>query len=395
MTEVKTITKNVIEAIRKVAGEKKLSLHEPIFLGKEYEYLKNCLDTTYVSTIGKYVETFEKSLIDYTGAKSAIGVINGTSGLQIALMLCGVRSGDEVILPALTFVATANAISYNSAVPHFVDCEEKTLGIDTSKLSKYLSSITIEKNGNFINKYTGRIIRAIIPVHTFGHPVDIDSLIEVSKKFNLKIVEDAAESIGSFYKTKHTGTFGHFGVLSFNGNKTITTGNGGAILTNDLQLAKKAKHLVSTAKVAHKWEYNHDAIGYNFRISNINAALGCAQLEQLEKIISAKRKIYKKYSKQFENISEISLFKEPKNCKSNYWLQTLILSKKIENKKNFILEETNKNGILTRPSWNLLSELKMYSSCPKMDLSCSRSLVKKIINIPSSPKIELNSNEKK
>ena len=196
--------------------EKKLSLHEPIFFGKEYEYLKNCLDTTYVSTVGKYVETFENKLIDYTGAKSVIGVINGTSGLQIALMLCGVKNGDEVILPALTFVATANAISYNSAVPHFVDCEKKTLGIDVNKLSEYLSSITIKKNGNSVNKYTGRIIKAIIPVHTFGHPIKIDGLIEVSKKFNLKIVEDAAESIGSFYKSKHTGTFGDFGVLSFN-----------------------------------------------------------------------------------------------------------------------------------------------------------------------------------
>ena len=226
-----------------------------------------------MSSVGKYVNDFENMLSDFTGAKFSVAVINGTSALQIALKLSGVKANNEVIVPALTFVGTVNAISYNNAIPHFVDNEEKTLGINFNKLLDYLSTITLQKNGQCINKITGKIIRAIIPVHTFGHPVDIDKLIEIANKFNIKVIEDAAESIGSFYKGKHTGTFGEFGVLSFNGNKSITTGNGGAILTNDLKLAKKAKHLTSTAKIPHKWEYIHDEVGYNYRMSNIKCCL--------------------------------------------------------------------------------------------------------------------------
>ena len=394
MTKNKEIVKTISDAIRKVVGsEKDVALHEPFFNGNEIKYLKKCVKTTYVSSVGKYVDDFENMLSDFTGAKFTVAVINGTSALQIALKLSGVKANNEVIVPALTFVGTVNAISYNNAIPHFVDNEEKTLGIDFNKLSEYLSTITFQKNGECINKKTGNIIRAIIPVHTFGHPVDIEKLIETANKFNIKIIEDAAESIGSYYKGKHTGTFGEFGVLSFNGNKSITTGNGGAILTNDSKLAKKAKHLTSTAKIPHKWEYIHDEIGYNYRMSNINAALGCAQLEQVSKIIEAKRKLYDQYLDVFSTIPEITLFKEPKNCKSNYWLQTIILNQKMYKFQKLILKEINNERINVRPPWNLVSDLDMYLSCPKMDLSCSRLLSQKLINIPSSPNIELSENE--
>lgn len=393
MSENKGIGKKILDAIRKVVGNDDVGLHEPFFDGNEIEYLTKCVKTTYVSSVGKYVDDFENMLSDFTGAKFSVAMINGTSALQIALKLSGVKANNEVIVPALTFVGTVNAISYNNAIPHFVDNEEKTLGIDFNKLLDYLSAITFQKNGECINKITGKVIKAIIPVHTFGHPVDIEKLIEISKKFNIKIIEDAAESIGSFYKGKHTGTFGQFGVLSFNGNKSITTGNGGAILTNDAKLAKKAKHLTSTAKIPHKWEYIHDEVGYNYRMSNINAALGCAQLEQISKILEAKRKLYDQYMDVFSRIPEITLFKEPKNCKSNYWLQTIILNKKMYKFQKSILQEINNQGINVRPPWNLLSDLDMYLSCPKMDLSCSRLLSQKLINIPSSPNIELSENE--
>ena len=393
MSENKGIGKKILDAIRKVVGNDDVGLHEPFFDGNEIAYLTKCVKTTYVSSVGKYVDDFENMLSDFTGAKFSVAMINGTSALQIALKLSGVKANNEVIVPALTFVGTVNAISYNNAIPHFVDNEEKTLGIDFNKLLDYLSTITFQKNGECINKITGKVIKAIIPVHTFGHPVDIEKLIEISKKFNIKIIEDAAESIGSFYKGKHTGTFGQFGVLSFNGNKSITTGNGGAILTNDAKLAKKAKHLISTAKIPHTWEYIHDEVGYNYRMSNINAALGCAQLEQISKILEAKRKLYDQYTNVFSKIPEITLFEEPKNCKSNYWLQTIILNKKMCKFQKLILEEINNQGINVRPPWNLVSDLDMYLSCPKMDLSCSRLLSQKLINIPSSPNIELSENE--
>lgn len=390
MNDYNIIAKNIIRAIRNVAGKDKLNLHEPLFSGKEKEYLNNCIDTTYVSSVGDYVKTFEKMIVDYTGAKFAVAVINGTSALKVALKLSGVENGDEVLVPALTFVGTTNAISYNSAVPHFVDCDAQTLGIDTFKLFKYLSKITTQKDRKCYNKITGRIIKAIIPVHTFGHPADLERLIEISKKFHIKMVEDAAESIGSFYKKKHTGTFGEFGILSFNGNKTITSGNGGVILTDNANLAKRAKHLVTTAKLSHKWEYIHDEIGYNYKLSNINAALGCAQLEQLSKILDSKRLLYQSYFSVFKKIPEITLFKEAKHCKSNYWLQTLILNQKHKKYKDKIIEKLVQDRIFARPAWRLMNDLKMYENYPRMDLSSSKLLYETIINIPSSPSICFN-----
>ena len=373
-----------LDALRRVIGTNPQQLHEPSFEGNEWVYLKDCLDSSYVSSVGKYVDKFEKNLTTYTGAKYAVAVVNGTAALHIALKLSEVSQDDEVLIPALTFVATANSVTYCNAVPHFVDIEEKTLGIDAKKLRQYLADITEQKSNQCVNKKTGRIIRALVPMHTFGHPSDLEGLISVCQEFNLNMVEDAAEAIGSYYKGQHVGTFGLFGTLSFNGNKTITTGGGGAILTNNENLAKKAKHLTTTAKISHKWEFRHDDIGFNYRMPNINAALGCAQLEQLDSRLISKRNLFRLYSAVFAQVSGIKIFKEPENCKSNYWLQTLILEENESGNLHKILETTNETQIMTRPSWVLLNELKPFLDCPSMDLVVAKSLSSIIINIPSS-----------
>ena len=272
-------------------------------------------------------------------------------------------------------------------MPHFVDSEESTLGMDAKKLRAYLKNITEQKSGLCVNTSTGRVIRAMVPMHTFGHPVNIEELISVSKDFNIVLVEDAAESIGSYYFGKHTGTFGLFGILSFNGNKTVTTGGGGAILTNDESLARHAKHLTTTAKVPHKWELMHDEIGYNYRMPNINAALGCAQLEQLPKKLEAKRKLFYAYEKEFARITSLEIIKEPVNCKSNYWLQTIRLKNASKNIRDKIIRRTNESGYTTRPTWHLLNNLIPFKNCPKMDLLASESLFLSLINLPSSSKL--------
>lgn len=379
----------IVEAIREVVGPGSIALHEPSFDGNEWIYLKECLDSNYVSSVGKFVDQFELSLANYTGAKYAISVVNGTAALQIALKLAGVNSGEEVLLPALTFVATANAISYLGAIPHFVDSEESTLGIDVAKLREYLSANTEGQSGLCINKSTKRVIRALVPMHTFGHPSDLEQLLSIARDFNLVLVEDAAESLGSFYKGQHTGTFGLLGTLSFNGNKTITTGGGGAILTNDEELAIRAKHLTTTAKISHKWEFDHDEIGYNYRMPNINAALGCAQMEKLPEKISSKRELFKRYKEEFNSISGASIFEEPKNCQSNYWLQTLLLEEDSVNLRDSVLEASNKEGIMARPAWKLMSNLAPYRNSPAMSLKGANSLYRRVINLPSSPVISL------
>ena len=375
----------IVEAIRKVVGPGPVALHEPSFDGNEWIYLKECLDSNYVSSVGKFVDQFELSLANYTGAKYAISVVNGTAALQIALKLAGVNSGEEVLLPALTFVATANAISYLGAIPHFVDSEESTLGIDVVKLREYLNANTEKQSGLCINKSTKRVIRALVPMHTFGHPSDLEQLLSIARDFNLVLLEDAAESLGSFYKGQHTGTFGLLGTLSFNGNKTITTGGGGAILTNDEALARRAKHLTTTAKISHKWEFDHDEIGYNYRMPNINAALGCAQMETLPEKISSKRELFKRYKEEFNLISGASIFEEPKNCQSNYWLQTLLLEDDSVDLRDSILEASNKEGIMTRPAWKLMSNIAPYRNSPAMSLESANSLYRRVINLPSSP----------
>ena len=380
-----SLVNEVVDALRSVVGSSPVALHEPSFEGNEWLYLKECLDSTFVSSVGKYVDRFEVDLAHYTGSKYAISVVNGTAALQIALKLAGVEANDEVLIPALNFVATANAVTYCNAIPHFVDSEEHTLGIDALKLREYLKENSSQGSGFCINNNTGRVIRALVPMHTFGHPSDMEGLLSVAREFNLILVEDAAESLGSFYQGQHTGTFGLFGTLSFNGNKTITTGGGGAILTNDESLARHAKHLTTTAKLPHAWEFRHDEVGYNYRMPNINAALGCAQLEQLSTKLASKRNLFSRYHAAFADILGVTLFEEPQNCQSNYWLQSMILDENEFENRNRILEVTNSMGIMTRPVWEPLNELVPYRNSPSMDLNSARSIARRVINIPSSP----------
>jgi len=377
----------IISAIKSVVTENKMpvSLHEPCLRGNEWVYLKDCLDSTYVSYVGKYVDKFENMLAEYTGTKKAVAVVNGTCALHLALQLAEVKEGDEVLIPALTFVATANAVTYCGGIPHFVDSEEKTLGIDPAKLQNYLKDIAQTNSEGCRNKNTGRRIKAVIPMHTFGHPVDLDGLAEVCRQYKITMVEDAAESLGSFYKGKHTGNWGMLSILSFNGNKTITTGGGGAIITNDEELGKKAKYLTTTAKIPHRWEYRHDAVGYNYRLPNINAALGCAQMEQLPQFIKKKRMLAQKYQEAFREIAGVSFFCEPSFAHSNYWLNVLLLDKTCVADRDKLLEKTNDAGLMTRPAWEPMNKLTMFKDCPAMDLTCAENLAQRIINIPSSP----------
>jgi aminotransferase in exopolysaccharide biosynthesis len=380
----KNLSTIIIESLKSSIGASSQSLHEPSFQGNEWLYIKECLDSTFVSSVGKFVDKFENDLVNLTGAKHAIAVVNGTAALHVALKLAGVCANDEVLVPALTFVATANAVTYCYAVPHFVDSEELTLGIDPTKLRQYLKVNTRQDSGDCVNKKTGRIIRALIPMHTFGHPSNLEELLEVCADFNLVMVEDAAEAIGSYYKNQHVGTFGLIGTLSFNGNKTITTGGGGAILTNDVAIAQKAKHITTTAKLPHPWEYRHDQIGFNYRMPNINAALGCAQLEQLPRKLKLKRDLFNRYAAVFDDLEGLSLFKEPVNCQSNYWLQTLLLDQNMSSHRDSILHDTNLAGYMTRPTWVLLNELAPFKNFPSMDTNTSKSLSTRIVNIPSN-----------
>ena len=373
-----------VAAIRKVVGAAPVALHEPRFAGREWEYVKQCLDSTFVSSVGKYVDRFEAELADYTGAKHVVAVVNGTAALHIALRLAGVEPGDGVLVPALTFIATANAISYCNAVPHFVDSEEDTFGIDPLALRAYLQLQTEQHGGLCVNRTTGRVVRAMVPMHTFGHPGQLDALLAIAHDFNLVLVEDAAESLGSYYHGRHTGTFGLLGTLSFNGNKTITTGGGGAIMTNDTGLAQRAKHLTTTAKLPHAWQFLHDEVGYNYRLPNLNAALGCAQLEQLPRFIAAKRSLFQLYAAAFAGIQGIQLKKEPANCLSNYWLQTVVLDTEQVALHDTLLKALNEAGFMSRPVWTLMHQLTPYRDCPHMDLRGAESLAKRLINIPSS-----------
>jgi perosamine synthetase len=376
----------VFNTLKKVIGQsdKFVSLHEPTFAGNEWAYVKDCLDSTYVSSVGSYVDRFEVMLAEYTGVKKAIAVVNGTAALHVCLILAGVETGDEVLLPTLTFVATPNALSYCGAIPHFVDSEEKTLGLDPHKLSDYLSGIAEVRGDECFNRKTGRRIKSVVPMHTYGHPVDLDPLLDVCERFKLVLIEDAAESLGSYYKGRHTGQWGKLSALSFNGNKVITTGGGGAILTNDEELGSLAKHLTTTAKVPHKWEFRHDMVGYNYRLPNLNAALGCAQLEQLPGFLQRKRALAEDYRKEFAGVNGVQFFSEPVHAQSNYWLNALLLDDVNCDKRDELLALTNNSGIMTRPSWTLMHKLPMFKDCPRMDLSIAENLERRLINIPSS-----------
>jgi aminotransferase in exopolysaccharide biosynthesis len=384
---LKTLPELVTQAIHNVIGNGPTKLHEPTFDGNETQYVQDCIESTYVSSVGKYVDQFEIELAKYTGAKYAVSLVNGTSALHLALKLAGVKAGDEVLIQAFNFVAAANAITYCGAIPHFVDIEIENLGIDPIKLKNYLSEIS-KKTGELTeNVMTGRCIKALVVMHTFGHPSKMNELAEVAKKFSLVLIEDAAESIGSYYDKKHTGTMGLLGTMSFNGNKTITTGGGGAVLTNNMALAKHAKHLSTTAKISHKWAFKHDQIGYNYRMPNINAALGCAQLEQLPNKLEKKRKLFDRYKTELSKIKGVSIIEEPKNCKSNYWLQALILDSPNLSMRNSILENLNSAGYMSRPGWDLLNSLDPFTETPSMSLETSNLLFQSLINIPSSPNL--------
>jgi perosamine synthetase len=379
-------TQAVLTALKSVlpADRGAVALHEPRFAGNEWSYVKECLDSGWVSSVGKFVDRFEQQLADYTGTRRAVATVNGTAALHMGLLLVGVIPGDEVLVPTLTFVATANAVSYCGATPHFVDSETGTLGMDPEKLDIYLRGIADVKQDSCYNRETGRPIRALVPMHTFGHPANLDGLAEVCSRFRITMVEDAAESLGSFYKRRHTGNWGRVSILSFNGNKTITTGGGGAIVTNDEELGRLAKHLTTTARIAHSWELTHDRIGYNYRMPNINAAVGCAQFEQLPAFLQQKRSLAKRYEQAFTGVNGIIFFTEPAEAKSNYWLNALLLDDRHAGARDALLELTNKNGINTRPAWTLMHRLPMYGQCPRMDLSKAENIASRLINIPSS-----------
>lgn len=362
-----------------------IPLHEPHFGGNEKKYLLECVDSTFVSSVGKFVDRFEEMVQDYTGAAKAVVCVNGTNALHLALKLIGVNSGDEVITQPLTFIATGNAISYCGALPVFVDVDKDTLGLSPVKLEEWLVSnaeIREDRGQVFsINKTSGKRIAACVPMHTFGHPTRIDEIVVVCRKYGIRVVEDAAESLGSFYKDGHTGTFSEIGVLSFNGNKTITTGGGGMLLFQDEKLGEHAKHLTTQAKLPHKWEFRHDYVGYNYRMPNINAALGCAQMEQLPSFIDHKRQLAQDYKEYFSN-TDLVFIDEPLNSKSNFWLNAILLED-IEERDHF-LSFTNANGVMTRPAWELMTKLPMFAGCQAENISNSKWLADRLVNLPSS-----------
>lgn len=363
-----------------------IALHEPNIGTHENELVTKCLNSGWVSSVGQYISEFETGLAKLTNTTNVIAIVNGTSALHLALHAVGVAAGDEVIVPTLSFVATANSVSHCGAIPHFVDSNYETMGLDPDALRIHLLANTSPKNGLLINTNTGRRISAIVPMHTFGHPMQIEKLIEVANEFNLPVVEDAAESIGSFVGRKHTGTFGKCGILSFNGNKTITTGGGGAILTNDTELAQKIRHLATTAKLQHDWEYRHDEVAFNYRMPNINAALGCAQLDRLDSFLKAKRELAMKYTEALFGSSTMSFVTEPAGTTSNYWLNTIRLNTPDLITRDELLTEARLNGYLCRPAWNLLHTLPMYLDAPRADLQVAESLLGSLINVPSSAK---------
>jgi perosamine synthetase len=381
-----TLARAVLSAVQAVLPAKggKVALHEPEFAGNEWRYVKECLDTGWVSSVGSYVDRFEQMLVDITGTAYAVATVNGTAALHVSLQLADVRRGDEVVVPALTFVATANAVSYVGAIPHFADSEPRTLGIDPHKLNAHLMHVAEVRDGICINTGTGAAIRAVVPMHTFGHPVDLDGLMEVCNRWHLALIEDAAEALGSYYHGRHAGGFGRLGSLSFNGNKLVTTGGGGAIVTNDAALARRAKHLTTTARVAHRWSFVHDQIGYNYRLPNLNAALGCAQLEQLPGFLSRKRALAHRYLEVFRGVRGAGIFVESSGTRSNYWLNTLLLDEPDAELRDALLDALNAAGLMARPVWTLMHELPMFMACPRMDLSCAEDLQARIVSLPSS-----------
>lgn len=357
----------------------------PVFAGNEKKYMEECIDTTFVSSVGKFVDRFENDMAAYAGCKKAVVCVSGTNALHMSMMLVGVERDDEVLTQALTFIATCNAISYIGAHPVFIDVDKNTMGLSPDALKEWLVKNAGIKNGQCYNKNSGRRVKACVPMHTFGHPARIVEIANLCEEYHIELVEDAAESIGSLYKGKHTGTFGKVGAISFNGNKTITTGGGGMMLFNDEELAAHAKHLTTQAKVPHRWEFRHDHVGYNYRMPNINAALGCAQLENLDKFIASKRQLALEYAEYFKNVDEIQFFTEPEDTFSNYWLQAVILKDKATQQE--FLQQTNDNGVMTRPIWELMNRLPMFEHCENDGLENTIWFADRVVNIPSSVRL--------
>ncbi len=375
-----------ITFIKDLYGSEKVFLHAPCFIGNEKKYLDECIDTTFVSSVGAFVDRFEKEIGDYTGAGRAVVCVSGTNALHMSLMLAGVERDDEVLTQPLTFIATCNALSYIGAKPVFIDVDLDTLGMSPAATEAWLCKNAEVKGGECFNKHSGRRVKACVPMHTFGHPIHLDEMVEVCREWHLALVEDAAESIGSLYKGKHTGTFGPIGALSFNGNKTITTGGGGMMLFQDPELGAYAKHITTQAKVPHRWAFIHDHIGYNYRMPNVNAALGCAQLENLERFVEDKRNTAKAYAEYFKNVDGIRFFMEPEDCRSNYWLNVIILENR-EAQQAF-LQESNDAGVQTRPVWELMPRLSMFKDCESDGIKNSIWLADRIVNIPSGVRLE-------
>ncbi len=360
-------------------------LSVPVFVGNEKKYLNECIDTTFVSSVGKFVDRFEEDMARYTGAKKAVVCVSGTNALHISMKMVGVERNDEVLTQALTFIATCNAISYIGAHPVFLDVDKSTMGLSPDAVKAWLVKNAEIKNGQCYNKRTGRRVKACVPMHTFGHPVRIEELAHVCAEYHIELVEDAAESIGSKYKGQHTGTFGKVGAISFNGNKTITTGGGGMMLFQDEELGRLAKHITTQAKVPHRWEFRHNQIGYNYRMPNINAALGCAQLENLDRYIADKRQTAAAYAEFFQHVEDIDFFMEPENCFSNYWLNVALLQDKVSQQR--FLQETNDNGVMTRPIWELMNRLPMFELCEHDELDNTIYFADRVVNIPSSVRL--------
>jgi perosamine synthetase len=381
-----------IAAIERVVGDapRPVALHEPRFGGHEWDYVKETLDSGWVSSVGKFVDRFEAMLAERCEVPHAIATVNGTAALHACLLLAGVERGDEVLLPALTFIATANAVSYCGAIPHFCDSEETTLGLDPDPLERHLAAVAELVHGQCRNRKTGRRIAAVVPMHTFGHPVRMERLAEVAARWNIPIVEDAAEALGSRYRGRHVGHQGLVACLSFNGNKPVTTGGGGAIITANAEIARAAKHLTTTAKKAHQWAFLHDVVGYNYRLPNINAALGCAQLEQLDTFVAAKRRLAQRYQEAFREVPGAAVFVDADDAQSNYWLVAMLLDEPDLALREKFLAACHARGLLCRPAWTAMHRLPMYERCPRMVLAAAEALEARIVNLPSSMSLELD-----
>jgi perosamine synthetase len=381
---VTTVAADFVSLVRQVVPGKGATLHEPVFGGNEKKYLLECIDSGYVSSVGEFVTRLEKDLATYVGAEYAVAVSNGTVGLQLALVASGVKPGQEVLVPALSFVATANAVSHAGAIAHFVDVDPETWGLDPVALRSHLEAIGRLDSGKLLNKNTGREIVAVVPMHTLGHPVDMTAVLDLAAEFGLIVVEDAAESLGSFIGDIHTGLFGAVGMLSFNGNKTMTTGGGGALITNDEDLARKLKHLSTTARVPHRWSFDHNDIGFNFRMPNVNAALGVAQLEQLPGFVAKQRALFSRYQQVFSHVDFGVVKQERQGTRSNYWLQALLLDPHHASDRDVILDSAHDAGIALRPLWNPLNELSPYLAHPSAATPVTQGLCARVICLPSS-----------